>query len=234
MKGLSEEQFKELWNKKKSFTGGKNQLLYHVTKKIFTQDEIDTTLLYIIEVADKSKTVSKALKTRVKPPPKEIGREGRNIVRSLKKIKDSIPVPISFGSISADDLERAIQEGIEAVEKQPEKIKELVKPFTESNDPKTFIVGLVTLDALPQTKPTKHLQSFFICLLAKHLRLTTCMPQFGFVEQIVRGLFGGERVSAKTIRQRSQDFGKAFPNWPQVAKSVYKAAKGFKVAPLNS
>jgi len=184
MKGLSEDQLQELWSKKKIFTGGNDQLLYKVVKKIFTQKEIDTTLLYIIQVAEESKNVSKVLKARVKPPPKEIGREGQNIIRSLKKIKDSIPVPISFGPISADDLERAIREGLEAVEKQPEKFKELVKPFTESNDPNTFIVGLVTLDALPQTKPTKHLQSFFICLLAQHLRrlvlYTGVLCQFPF------------------------------------------------------
>jgi len=52
MKGLSEEQFQKLRSKKIIFTGGKDQLLYKVVKKIFTQKEIDTTLLYIIQVAE--------------------------------------------------------------------------------------------------------------------------------------------------------------------------------------
>ena len=230
MKGMTEQEFQKEWNDR-YFHTAENPLLYSVARRIFTQKEIDKTLLYIIQLAGDSKRVTSEVKKKVKPPPLGAGVVGKKFLDSLRAVKDSMPLPIIFGSIRADELERAIDDGL-ARDRiyRADLTGGREKPFIESTKFEDFIVGLAIKDAFPRTKPTKHLQSFFACLLADHFRHETGKPNFAFVGLIIQGIFNEKKTRTRTLRQRCTDFTAAFPMWPDVAQDIYTESKHLKLA----
>src|SRR5262249_6404088 len=103
-------------------------------------------------------------------------------------------------------------------------IEDLVGRHLQSDDPGPFISGLLLLDSRPATRPTKYVESFFICVLSDRFRRTTGSPNFPVVSKIIMMCFGGKELKIKTLRQRCREFTTKFPTWRTVSSSIRKTA----------
>ncbi|MEE8115170.1 MAG: hypothetical protein V3T23_12565 [Nitrososphaerales archaeon] len=226
MKGLSEEQFQNWWNERAFFTRDQYHLLYSVYRPLLTEKNVDSTVFFIIKLAGDSKNFSNRLNVKLRPFPSDLEKKFKNLLAAQRELQASLRVPVEFRPTEAEITE-AIDKAKKAREKFAPRRLPGVKFYLKSKDYKKFVRGLAVRDAFPKTKPTKHLQSFFICLLADHFRDKTGQSLLQFVGKIIEVCFG-EKLLNKALRQRYRQFNEAVPTWPLLAKKIYAAANNYK------
>ncbi len=210
--GVSKSEFDAWWRENFFWTGANYRLGYQICHELLTQETIDIVVVFIIGLALAVRE-SKA-HVPVRPPKIDL----KTLLSAIATIRNS---PISS----------ALLPGIEDVlapYRDAPSDEVIIERSTASafagNDPFRFLAALSLLDGFPATKPTKHVQSFFICVLAQHFRRTGGKPKFRMVAKSITLCFG-EEVSAKASGQRCREFTSLFPQWPKIAGILIRSAK---------
>src|SRR5262249_43536249 len=145
--------------------------------------------------------------------------EWKQLLEAVRTIKRS-----ALDFLLPQGIEKILIANIENIPTDQRIIEDLVGPHLQSDDPGPFISGLLLLDRHSATKPTKHVESFFVCLLSDRFRHTTGSPNFPLVSKIIVMCFGNKELNVKTLEQRCRDFTSQFPTWRSVASVIRKGA----------
>jgi hypothetical protein len=212
-KGLSSKAFDEYWNANWFQTKGSHALVHEIHRELLTRKTIDIEILWIIYLA----FTARQLREAPFDVPERPDVEWKRLLEAVKTIKHS-PLHHSLPS----NIEEALIRRIEKLPSDQSIVEDLVRPHLQSSNPGPFVSGLLLLDRHSATKPTKYVESFFICLLSNRFRRTAGSPNFSLVSKIILMCFGGKKLKDKTINQRCRDFTLKFPTWRIVASVIRK------------
>jgi hypothetical protein len=230
LKGMTDDEFNAWWEtgplmqKWFDLNQAQRHEAHHVKmvfKDITTQNEIDAGLVFgLMQLATDLQAKLIERQAYMRGYRSAITETRAALLGATRTIMENPLADTALKSLSMA-TEMALSNATNTVKRNDAKSRQEAKnTAARCREPRSFLEGLITLDAMPGAKHSRHLRSFFACLFAEHFKPDA--SRAGLVVKIIKFCFH-EKMNSAALKQARAAFKRSFPNWRGVAKQLFKA-----------